>query len=98
MPCPFGETYQLARTVLAAQVREGGNREPEWGHATVVYDERNPTFGPEGAAGRQYAKVCETAEPEGAVRRLAWQRIAERLDGNVKYLAEGLKEKYAIER
>lgn len=95
VPCPFGETCQLARTVLAGQVREGGSREPEWEHAVVVYDERNPAFGPEGTAGRQYPKVWEGAAPEGALRRVAWQRVADRTRENeLAYLPSVLRSRH----
>lgn len=71
MPCPFGERHPLARTVLATQVREGGSREPEWGQAVVVYDERNLAFGPEGLSGGSTQRLWKGAQPEGAVRRVA---------------------------
>ena len=63
----------------------------------MVYDERNPALGPEAAAGRQWAMVCERAEAEGAVRRVGKQRVTEKMKGKLKYLAEGLKEKYGME-
>ena len=50
----------------------------------------------EGTAGRQYAKVWQGAEPEGALRRVAWQRIAERLGEETEYFGTGIAEKYGL--
>ena len=62
-----------------------------------MYDERNTAFGPEGTAGQQYAEVWKGAEPEGALRRVAWQRITEWLaEGELAYLASGLEDKYMV--
>jgi hypothetical protein len=46
--CPLNQNYQLVRNILAACVRTDGTAAPDKGHAVLLYDERNPAFGPGG--------------------------------------------------
>ena len=52
-PCPFGSSYQLVRSVLAATEDIDLTTEVPAGHALVIYDARNPEFFGNGKAARQ---------------------------------------------
>ncbi len=45
-------------------------------------------------AGGQDEEIWKGAEREGTLRRVAWQRITERLGGRLQYHAEGTAEKH----
>jgi hypothetical protein len=68
--CPIEAPYQLVRNVLAA----------DQGHALVVFDERNPAFGPEGECARQWSAVRANLLDPSRLRRCSWQRILKALE------------------
>lgn len=98
-PCMFGETYQLGRNALAATIDENKHVDPSRGHALVVYDGRNPAFGPEGRAGRQWAAALSACRVPGLLRRISWQRILAAMDTDQAFdwLLEGMAGKYGLE-
>ena len=98
-PCPLRRTYQLARNVMAACVREDGAVDANGGHALVVYDERNPSFLPGGEAERQWAAAVDALDGQILLRRCSWQRIAVHLSAapGLRWLVDGLAAKYGVE-
>ena len=98
-PCPFGETYQLARNALAANLTPDGELDPGKGHVLVVYDARNPEFQGDGRAERQWKAVIATCRVPGLVRRLSWQRLMAAVAHTpiLTYLVDGVAKKYGLE-
>jgi hypothetical protein len=72
-PCPLASTYQLARNVLAACVDDGGEIQPDRGHALIIYDRRNPSFAPDGDGDLQWRAAKSSLRATDALRRLSWQ-------------------------
>ena len=97
-PCPFGETYQIGRNALAATLGQDGRAHPSKGHVLLVYDGRNPEFGPSGQAQQQWEKAQEACPMPGLLRRTTWQEIGGRLEKmpGGRYLAKAMEEKYGI--
>ena len=98
-PCPFGETYQIGRNALAATLGQDGRVDTTRGHVLLVYDARNPEFGPGGQAQRQWKTAEGACRVPGVVRRTTWQGVSEtiREAKELEYLAKELQEKYGIE-
>ena len=98
-PCPFGETYQLARNALAATLTPDGRIDPGRGHVLVVYDARNPGFRGEARAERQWKAVVASCRVPGLVRRVSWQRLMAAIENTqeLAYLVDGVAEKYGLE-
>jgi hypothetical protein len=101
-PCPLRRTYQLVRNVLAATVpvggRSDGRADATRGHAVLLYDGRNPHFGPGGAAWLAVRDVRDCLRCPGLLRLGTWQQVAGAIagDGEVGWLAEELQLKYGI--
>ena len=97
-PCPFGETYQIGRNALAATLGDDGRVDPTRGHVLLVYDSRNPEFGPGGQAQQQWERVEEACEVAGLLRRTTWQEVIRqaRESQGMTYLGKGLEGKYGI--
>ena len=98
-PCPFGETYQLARNALAATLTPDGELDPDRGHVLVVYDARNPGFQGDGKAEGQWKAVAAACRVPGLVRRVSWQRLMAALadTAGLAYLVDGVAKKYGLE-
>lgn len=98
VPCPFGPLYQLARNALAATVRAEGGLNPRAGHVLVLYDRRNPAFGPGGAAAGQWEAAVASSLIPGLLRRMTWQRLAGHIASvsELGWLVVALEEKYGI--
>ena len=98
-PCPFGDTYQLARNALAATVTTGGDLKPTRGHVLAIYDARNPAFGPGGKANGQWQHVVGACLHQGLFRRLSWQGLLARLAEapEFAYLIDSLGAKHGLE-
>jgi hypothetical protein len=98
-PCPSDLTYQLARNVLAACVGEGDTFAIENGHVLVIYDSRNPSVHPSGAADVQWWAAVRALRYPRLLRRVSWQRIAVHLTQfrDLDWLTSGLRAKYGIE-
>ena len=102
--CPLASTLQLVRDVLAACVRDG-ELDCEHGHAVLVVDSRNPTFGwsewrPIGPGAQAFEAVRDALGVNGHLLRLCtWQRIAGAISaaGDLDWLVDGLRQKYGIE-
>ncbi len=64
----------------------------------VVYDARNPAYGPGGKADDQWRAAAGACRVPGLLRRVSWQRIATAIAGerNLGWLAAGLAEKHGI--
>ncbi len=92
-PCPFADTYQLARNALAAKVSPKGRVDIENGHVLVLYDDRNPEFHGCGKAEKQWRKAVSACLVPGLFRRLSWQRLASYLAQapELDYLVYGLR-------
>lgn len=99
-PCSFGPDYQLARNALAAAQTPNGAFNPGGGHALVLYDARNPAFQAGGSADAQWEAAQSACLVPGLLRRLTWQRFAERIAAapELMWLTESLKEKYSFYR
>lgn len=97
-PCPLDLTYQLARNVMAACVRERGAIEIERAHALLVYDAQNPAFRPGGVADAQWWIAVRALRYPRLLRRVSWQRIMAHLEqvGAFDWLVRGMDEKYGI--
>ena len=98
LPCPFRETYQLARNALAATVNSDEELDAASGHALVLYDARNPEFQPGGKAHSQYQSTTSASQIPGLLRRLSWQKLMTALAKapELTYLTVNLKNKYGI--
>ena len=98
-PCPFGETYQLARNTLAATLTPHGRMNPRQGHVLVVYDARNPEFQGGGNSENQWKAVQAACRVPGLVRRLSWQRLMGALahTRDLEYLVDEVARKYGLE-
>lgn len=98
-PCPFGATYQLARNALAATVTTRGDLKPTKGHVLVIYDARNPAFGPGGKANEQWQHVVGACLHQGLFRLLSWQSLLMSLAkaSEFAYLVDSLGAKYGLE-
>lgn len=75
IPCPFDETNQIVRNVLASVIGEDGKVNPSKGHTTFIYDNRNPVYKINGAAYIQFQKAAEACRVPGLMRRVSWQEI-----------------------
>ena len=97
-PCPFGETYQLARNALAATVGTEGDVSATSGHMLVMYDARNPAFHAGGKTYKQLQIVTSASQHPGLFRLLSWQSLLAALVNapELVYLIDGLGEKYGI--
>jgi Restriction Endonuclease associating with ARP len=98
IPCPMRYPYQLVRNVLAAVVDEDGALDIDRGHAVLVYDDRNPTFQPDGAGMMNWMFVKNELNDPNLLQRCSWQEIARRLRAcdDLSWLSEGLAEKYGF--
>jgi hypothetical protein len=96
-PCPLASTYQLARNVLAACVKDG-NLDFGNGHALVLYDQRNPTMASGGKGDEQWRAAYEAVKAPGALRRLSWQVFVAQWpnDRALNWLKQKLDAKYGI--
>ena len=97
LPCPFGISYQLGRTALAAAWREG-RLSTDRAHVLVIYDERNPAFAPAGLADRQWQVASKASRIPGYLRRVSWQALAGHLAAypDLGWLVQALERKYGI--
>ena len=100
VPCPFDDTYQLARSALAATLAPEGKLNPTRGHVLAIYDNRNPDFQPNGKAWTQWQAAISDCRYQGLFRRLSWQRLLTFLADapEMSYLVYGLREKYGLEQ
>ena len=98
-PCPFGNSYQLARNALAAALTLDGVLDPARGHVLVMYDARNPEFGVGGKAESQWELAIAACRVSGLVRRLSWQRLMAAIAPapELVYLVDGVGKKYGVE-
>ncbi len=96
-PCPLRFTFQLVRNVLAACVAPGGSLNTD-GHALLIYDARNPSFAPGGAAFQAWRQVRSGLKNPAHIRRMSWQRLLERLqtDPELGWLTGELEKKYGF--
>ena len=97
--CPFNETYQLVRNILAVTVN-GDIVEPDKAHVVMVYDERNPHFK---CGGRGMKSWCTTknalkTECKNILQKCSWQQIIEAItvDRDLNWLVKELEEKYGL--
>ena len=99
LPCPFGQTYQLARNALAATVSSDGEVRSANGHVLLIYDARNPAFQVDGKAYEQLQIVTGASQHPGLFRLLSWQSLLAALvnASELVYLIDGLGEKYGIQ-
>lgn len=98
MPCPLRETYQLVRNVLAVSVDRNGVLSPGNGHAVLIYDERNPAFGSDGAGRAAYEKTRGALREKNTLRKCSWQRILRhfREARDLRWLTDELFAKYGL--
>jgi hypothetical protein len=96
-PCPLKSTYQLARNVLAACVKDG-NLDFDIGHALILYDQRNPTMSSGGDGDDQWRDASEAIKVPGALRRLSWQTFVAQWpnDRALNWLKSEIDAKYGI--
>lgn len=97
-PCPFGQTYQLARNALAAIISQNAQIGSAHGHALIVYDANNPAFQPGGAATLQWESAAAACLAPGLFRRVSWQRllVAIARDPLLARYSIKLQKKYAL--
>jgi hypothetical protein len=97
-PCPLDATYQLVRNVLAACVRADGAADGRFGHAVLLYDDRNPSFAPGGRARDAVASVLRALRDPTCLRLGTWQQVASVLagDSDLAWLAGELAAKYGF--
>jgi len=98
-PCPLLETYQLVRNILVACVRPDGRVDSHWGHAVLIYDERNPAFHLGGAGRKATLQVRQGLRNPFLLQECTWQQIVDhiRRDNEMQWLTNKLFQKYGIE-
>lgn len=94
--CPLRSTYQLVRNVLAASI--GASRELVPGVAILLFDERNPEFHKNGAAGIAFATVKHALREPERLQRLSWQTVIQTLSvtPRLQWLRSELADKYGL--
>jgi len=97
-PCPFLPTYQIVRNVLASVVDRTGRMNPSNGHATFVYDSRNPAYKIDGDADAQLGQAALACRVPGLIRRVSWQEIVRVCVGSpeLTWLVRAIEEKHGI--
>jgi len=97
-PCPLRKTYQLARNILAACVRDDGTIVPDAGHVVLLYDARNPAFQDEGQGDEAYDTTRDALHDSRLLRKCSWQRIVGHLrkKGDFPWLVDQLEIKYGL--
>jgi hypothetical protein len=97
-PCPLRTSYQLVRNILAATARADGGVSGDKGHAVLIYDARNPAFGPEGEGTKAYTATRKALLNSSMLRRCSWQRLVGHLRGKdvLGWLTEELGLKYGL--
>ncbi len=95
-PCPFKDSYQIARNALAVRSTPSGLTDT--GHVLVVYDARNPSFWPGGQADQQWQHALKACLQPGLLRRLSWQALISVLSHapELGWLQKDLKAKYGL--
>lgn len=96
-PCPVYENYQLVRNILAACVRDDMTS-TSYGHAVLIYDERNPSFSEGGNGGKAYEQTREALLDRKLLRKCSWQQIVKNIRScsDFHWLTKGLEEKYGM--
>ena len=81
--CPLNKNYQLVRNILAAGVRPDGSVSKDYGHAVLIYDDRNPAFYDErnkdfkeiGKGLASFRERRDALQEPAMLRKCSWQRI-----------------------
>ena len=97
-PCPLNKNYQLVRNVLAASVKPDGTVSLNYGHAVLIYDERNPAFQNDGDGLIAYMETRKALQEPTMLRKCSWQRIVQHIrEKNIlSWLTENLTLKYGL--
>jgi hypothetical protein len=98
IPCPLNKNYQLVRNLLAVGVKPDGTVSGNYGHAVLIYDERNPAFQPGGKGFNAYSETKEALIEPNMLRKCSWQRIISLLrEKNIlPWLSDQLGSKYGF--
>jgi hypothetical protein len=94
-PCPWKDTYQLIRNLLAICIGPDGELVP--GHVVLAYDARNPAF-KSGDALKAFQSVSDALHEPGRLRKCSWQSIVRHLHAlkALPWLTEELADKYGF--
>ena len=97
-PCPLNKNYQLVRNVLAAGVKPDGTVSINYGHAVLIYDQRNPAFQNGGNGLIAYTETRNALRMPTMLRKCSWQRIIQHLREKdiLSWLTENLSLKYGL--
>ena len=97
-PCPLNKNYQLVRNVLAAGVKPNGTVSINYGHAVLIYDQRNPAFQNGGNGLIAYTETRNALRMPTMLRKCSWQRIIQHLREKdiLSWLTENLSLKYGL--
>lgn len=97
--CPLHCTYQLARNVICAGVNPKTGEFDGSGTALLLYDQRNPSFHPDGDAFQSYTTLESALKNQSAIRTATWQSLCSLLleAGGFEDLLEFLGEKYGLQ-
>jgi hypothetical protein len=97
-PCPLSKNYQLVRNLLAAYIRSDGTFSPDYGHAVLVYDERNPAIKKGGKIFASFEEVKAALRYPNLLKKCSWQNIAQYIaqDPDLKWLTKEIGMKYGI--
>jgi hypothetical protein len=98
IPCCVNLNYQLVRNVLAACVRPGRDTAFGFGHAILLYDERNPAFQTGGKGLMAFEETQKALRIPDLLRKCSWQRICNllRKKSTLPWLTEQLELKYGL--
>jgi hypothetical protein len=68
------------------------------GHALIIYDERNPTMGPDGFGAKQWTQAVQSVREKKVLRRLSWQAMIRQWpdDDVLGWLTGELSAKYGL--
>ena len=95
--CPLSSTYQLVRNILSACIKNGDISE-NYGHALLIYDERNPSFKNQGKGDIAYTLTKNSLINKKLLRKCSWQKIINYLRSNneLDWLTDEIKLKYGM--
>jgi hypothetical protein len=97
-PCPLNKNYQLVRNILAIGVKPDKSVSPNYGHAILIYDDRNPSCQQQGDIWRAYSETRDTLIEPKMLRKISWQRIVNYIRDKeiLSWLSEQIDLKYGI--
>jgi hypothetical protein len=98
LPCPIRYRYQLIRNVLAACTQPDMTASLTYGHAALLYDNRNPAFKKGGKGFKAFEETRAALKDNSRLRKCSWQNLMTILiqDRDFAWLTDELESKYGL--